>query len=439
MTRGILVFVALLLWGGPSGCSSRARDYSFISTVRIELRNIRLVGAPVVLAAAGHGTSDRTLLDLAGFSFGAAPFGGVTYNKPCEGGGGAVSLEGFDVDSSGVADQVMAQKCTVTDKTGTFDVIFFAWPGESGSREEGICHLGWMEEEFHRTQLLSGRCDGEGPLLLCVSDFATPDAVGCLACARDLHFCPPCDIQDMGNCLAQAEKSQGCSTASECPAGKVCLEGRCEVQSCTRDSDCGSGNICRTGTCRMAGPDDDVDDAGMKDVKDAQAQDLTEIRDGIAMEDRIDCKSCTYNSDCGSNFDCALLGSTKHCLAPCITDGDCPGSYVCYTASTSGKSCVPQSFTCVPCAFDQPCDSGKTCDLVSGNCKVAAGLCNGCTYDFDCGNGFRCWKQNGAATGACVPECTAGQDCTDSADFVCTQSDRGVRLCQPRSPAACPG
>ena len=146
-----------------------------------------------------------------------------------------------------------------------------------------------------------------------------------------------------------------------------------------------------------------------------------------------DCRPCTPG-ECAAGFECATVGGVQYCLKSCTATSDCPGSYTCYPVTTSGKFCLPLSYQCVECA-SQGCDAGKSCDLVSGQCVPTLHPCGKCTYDVQCGDGSRCWKEPQAATGACVSECPDGT-CAD-AHFHCAANPDGVKVCVPWEVAYC--
>lgn len=260
-----------------------------------------------------------------------------------------------------------------------------------------------------------------------------------------------------------------CTSSAECAAGTVCQAGRCVERLCYGTADCNGGDLCVDGSAigkdpakrfctapqcdtskPCAGGHDclgglcipaTTSDVIENDARDTIAEDAPPADPGhdtvVPPPPPVNCKSCTGNADCGSGARCLPVGASKHCLSDCTDDGDCPGGYVCYNASTASKGCLPVSFECQACAFDEPCGSGKVCDFVSGACKDGKAVCEACTYDFDCKAGLRCLKESGSPTGTCVAECGDARPCADSASFVCGASDRGVMLCQPRDPDTC--
>jgi hypothetical protein len=145
------------------------------------------------------------------------------------------------------------------------------------------------------------------------------------------------------------------------------------------------------------------------------------------------CGPCTATS-CPAGLTCSAVGSGKFCLKDCTSSAECPGGYVCYPISTAGKQCLPMSYNCVECAWEG-CPEGKSCDLVSGQCVDTVKTCGKCTYDFQCGDGARCFKKAQATTGVCVPECPAGA-CADPL-FKCAQNADGIAICAPLKDEYC--
>ncbi len=151
------------------------------------------------------------------------------------------------------------------------------------------------------------------------------------------------------------------------------------------------------------------------------------------------CGTCARDGDCAPGFSCLPVGAAKHCLATCENDADCPRSYLCYQATVDERLCLPMSYNCVACAYDQPCPDGTVCDFNTGTCKDGARECWKCTWDWDCVDGLRCHKEVGSATGACAPDCSDANPCADPANTTCTTTPKGIRLCLPNDPDTCGG
>lgn len=258
-------------------------------------------------------------------------------------------------------------------------------------------------------------------------------------------------------CQAQKCVERTCTGSADCNGTDICVDGAlvgkgdgrfCTAKQCSDDGTlaCADGKVCQGGICVIDTTPDVIEDNGpVTDLgPDTTGRDDTPVDQGGTDNgplpgNRIDCKPCTGDTDCGTGAKCLPVGATKHCLMECADDGDCPASYICYAASTAAKSCLPVSYSCVACAYETPCTDGKSCDFVSGNCDAPAAECGNCTYDFDCAAGFRCLKKTGNPTGACVAECGANKACTDTTNFTCGASDKGVEICQPKDPDKCGG
>jgi hypothetical protein len=147
--------------------------------------------------------------------------------------------------------------------------------------------------------------------------------------------------------------------------------------------------------------------------------------------ERGDCKSCTGDDDCNEGFKCLSLASEdKYCLRPCEEHKDCLPGYQCFQASSVLKACVPNTYNCVPCAFDAPCGEGMCCDFNNGQCKECRQQCDQCIYDSDCAGDMRCFKKAGSPVGVCVEECEK-QECSDTTNFTCSPSFNNIQVCQP--------
>ena len=246
-------------------------------------------------------------------------------------------------------------------------------------------------------------------------------------------------------CQAQACAVRECVTKADCTGDQVCvlLQGNaskvCTARECTTAVPCANAtDSCIEGLC-IAGTtsEDVVADAPVVEVTpDTTVTETT--TDTVTPGSGLDCKPCTGAADCDTGFACATVGGGKYCLKSCTATSECKGSYTCYPVTTAGKNCLPLSYQCVDCAY-KGCDAGKSCDLVSGQCTATVKTCGKCTYDFQCGDGNRCYKQAQAATGVCTPECATG-DCGADATtytFTCGQNADGVKMCTPTDATKC--
>jgi hypothetical protein len=256
-----------------------------------------------------------------------------------------------------------------------------------------------------------------------------------------------------------------CKADTECGRYKVCNAQKlvCETRPCTSSADCGTidqvcvplldgsgkvcthtecvpgvvdctdGKVCVNNLCETPTGEEVIPDV----IEDKQQTEGTveETTPETIVGPGDDCTPCTGATDCPEGYACSAVGSGKFCLKNCATAAECKGGYVCYPVSTAGKQCLPMSYACVECAY-KGCDAGKCCDLVSGQCNECKGECGKCTYDFECGDGSRCYKKAQATTGVCVPEC-AGGTCAATDKFTCGANADGVKICTPIDDSKC--
>jgi len=225
-------------------------------------------------------------------------------------------------------------------------------------------------------------------------------------------------------------------------AGAGCGGGRCAHDTCEPGSefdavvavpDTVAGGDATDASGADAGRDGVLTDVGNDNGDDAG----DDVGENVLPPYEWACKVCTLDADCGQGAVCDPVGAQKHCINECRDDGDCAKGFFCYEDTAPRKYCLPVSFNCVACVFDEPCDAGKCCDFNSGTCKDCGGDCSCCLYDFDCGEGFRCFKEDGYSVGMCVPECVDGA-CADADNYTCVENARGVEMCIPNSDG-CPG
>jgi hypothetical protein len=197
--------------------------------------------------------------------------------------------------------------------------------------------------------------------------------------------------------------------------------------------DCTDGKVCVNNLCETPTGEEVVPDV-IEDVTPTEGT-VEETTPETIVGPGDDCTPCTGATDCPEGYACSAVGSGKFCLRNCETAAECKGGYVCYPVSTAGKQCLPMSYNCVECAY-KGCDAGKVCDLVSGTCAEVVGECFKCTYDFQCGDGSRCYKKAQATTGVCVPECASGA-CAAADKFTCNANADGIKICTPNKDEDC--
>jgi hypothetical protein len=223
-----------------------------------------------------------------------------------------------------------------------------------------------------------------------------------------------------GNCLQ-------CLTASDCPAGLACVQGRC-ANGCTNrtkdgqesDVDCGGGACpaCADGKACAEGSDcaSQVCDGRSRTCVAATCAD--HVTDGSETDTDCGggaCPTCADGAACARNADCAS-GECNPAALRCVpslcddqkTDGD-----------ETGVDCGGP--TCAPCPIFQTCLTNQDCR--SNNCESDRFDPYGVCFPSECVDG----KQDGAETdrdcggGECAP-CSLGRRCltwTDCASLAC--------------------
>lgn len=248
-------------------------------------------------------------------------------------------------------------------------------------------------------------------------------------------------------CQAQVCTKVECLDATACGAGdRICVaipepgfdptKMYCTHIECTTSVPCSdAAKDCVDGLC-LPRPGQDATGGDTPDVPPTDNPPDT-VPDQGPPPPGVDCKPCQSQADCGEGAACAPVAGNKYCLRECTGDGDCKGGYICYQVISPGpKHCLPVSYKCLACASDG-CESGKCCDLVTGDCKNCLDECARCTYDFECAAGYRCYKKAGSPTGNCVAECGQTKTCPDLSRFSCGDNGKGVQVCIPKDDQVC--
>jgi hypothetical protein len=236
-------------------------------------------------------------------------------------------------------------------------------------------------------------------------------------------------------CLPISNNCKECAWKG-CGSGKCCdlLTGDCEdcrltCESCAHDFDCSAGSRCHkqagdaSGRCVPECPDGTCED-GFSCLANADGVAICAPETGCKLKpDGSRCAPC-HADPCGL-LDCTAVGPALVCLEPCAATSQCASGYVCYPTSASAKHCLPISNECKECAW-KGCGTGRCCDLVTGECRTCKDTCDACVYDFECSPGSRCYKQDSAQTGVCVPECPQG---LCDGGYACVENLQGFKLC----------
>ncbi len=102
--------------------------------------------------------------------------------------------------------------------------------------------------------------------------------------------CPPTSLQDP---TPNPTPITGCSDASECPGGELCIDGICrqpEMDMCQTDADCGSDQLCVSGACQLIafGPADPAKSTIELSREEAPADDVETIVVTVTLRDERD-------------------------------------------------------------------------------------------------------------------------------------------------------
>ncbi|MBI2388686.1 MAG: hypothetical protein HYV09_03630 [Deltaproteobacteria bacterium] len=273
------------------------------------------------------------------------------------------------------------------------------------------------------------RCDGVGTCMATTSadcgKFRCADGVCKTTCAADAD-CVDGAHCDAGTCKPSAESGAACSEARTCKSG-FCVDGVCCVGPCSGQCEAcdveGAKGACVPVAGAPHGPRTACPPGTASDVCSAAAC------DGI---DRTACRGFATS---------AVVCQTAGCKDGVATfEARCDGRGKC-AADGATKRCEP--FTCGAtaclerCETASDCQSGYSCDAISGKC-LAAGTCDGDhtvrsvdgTRTTDC-SPFRC-----ESGGTCKDSCGTTPDCVTG--FVCDPSGRCVNApAEPSDDGGC--
>ncbi|MBW2704226.1 MAG: putative metal-binding motif-containing protein [Deltaproteobacteria bacterium] len=313
-----------------------------------------------------------------------------------------------------------------------------------------------------------GVCSGD---MFCQADSDCPAgtlcdaATGmCISACADMDFdgfCTPADCDDQNpsinpamaeicfdgldnNCDGQIDENcdhLSCATNVDCPAGQVCINGRCNGDwACQADSDCPLGQFCdaATATCRVNCEDLDGDGACVPFDCDDSDPDISPGAPELCDEIDNDCDG-QIDEDCGTgcnaDFDCAQgeVCVAGLCIAACDTDEDSDGFLAAYCGGADCDDNDPEinpaaaevcdgldndcdgqvdEYCGAGCATDNDCAAGQFC--INGLCMF------GCASDSECAAGEMC------VDGMCVPTCVPDIEVCDGIDNDCDgQIDEG--------------
>jgi hypothetical protein len=276
---------------------------------------------------------------------------------------------------------------------------------------------------------------------------ATPD---CLVnypltfCWAEQALCTAieCGVVGAGPCPAGTEcagyfcnpVAPECENSAQCkqPIEK-CLDGKCVPASyCEKNEDCIISGQCdvETNTCLGLETPDAVE---VGEEEDTTVDPTCNPNDYPTPVSYL-CAACEDNGDCGcGKGKCVEIGAGSFCTTACGEDLPCASGYTC------GEGlCKPLGGTCKGCIQPPGCEKpGDTCNFKSGECVAKLGWCSPCTFDYECGFGNRCHKDE-TNTIYCAPECDAGTfSCPKGSG--CKLRDDGLYICEPVGAVCCYG
>ena len=278
---------------------------------------------------------------------------------------------------------------------------------------------------------IAGRCCtgdsecGAGQVCRGGACFAAPAADACFedrdcsggAVCHGATLCPcgadedTCTVPTTaGTCLAPDDAC--CSTASDCDAGNICIEGKAcapapEDNGCYVDGHCGVGRVCVGAH---------VCDCGAEGCEMVAGQCLTTA------------VPCSDDGDCGAAMVCVIPDPLYCPDAPPPTQG------VCVAAVDQGCWASAECHQDLRCASEVVCLDPEGCDEpnVAGECAVDVRLRDCCNSHIECEPGTTCRNQNTSLTcppsksAVCLAEPEYGTTCWNLHDcpdgFVCNLS-----------------
>ncbi len=250
------------------------------------------------------------------------------------------------------------------------------------------------------------------------SQCAEGEICAILMCAN----CPDCP------CYGQCQQKDGCQSDVECPAGMVCATewGRCEphcLPGCRSDQDCRPdqgcappppcvGCGCDHGTCYDL-------QAGCSSNSECAAGKVCAYEDVMGCTGERRCVSgCLEDGDCGADETCQLAFCGPCCpgdcvpkVAECHGDAECGPGEICEGCGPTGpRSCM------TGCRDNSDCGQGQICEqVVCGTCPCPAQCVArpaGCTSDAECGPGKVCEAGPGCSEpNLCVAGCHDDAQC----------------------------
>jgi len=354
---------------------------------------------------------------------------------------GKKCTKGADCQSGACADGVCCnttcsgacQACTAAKKgsgaDGTCGPIKVNTDPDNDCNDEGAASCG-----------NTGSCDGSGACQ------KYPNGTVCSAamCADSTTLnkadlcngsgtCVDSGTQNCSPQLCMSNMCAACTADAQCGTGQYCTTGGNCAAKKTNGTNCGGGNQCLSGNC--------VDGVCCDKACGGACEACTVAKMGagvdgicgpvIAGNDPDNDCAPQPASTCGTTGACDGAGACqKHAMGTVCNMASCAGSTLSKTDMCDGMGtcvdggtqdcmnqlCSASTNSCVPCATDAECGSGKYCDGMGG-CQTKKNNGGTCTATNQCSSGF-CAPEGICCNNACNGTCEAcgTGTCTPIAD-----------------------
>jgi len=191
-----------------------------------------------------------------------------------------------------------------------------------------------------------------------------------------------------------------CSDTSECSEGLDCVDNKC-LDACGFDFECGDAEVCADGQCVDVCNSDGLCDVGYACVG------------GGCLPDPL-------NPICSTPTDCAGMPCVDgFCTTACLTNADCPESFLCEAATGAcfpdlgptplcgpEAACTGEGQTCSPEGFCRyACETLEECKLIDARFDACdAGVCKTDEeLNPECGLGIPCEEAQACVSNECAP------------------------------------
>lgn len=110
-----------------------------------------------------------------------------------------------DIDDDGVDERVSVIGLSDGDARDV-DTVLASWEGDEYTFDEGYCYLLVVTEDS--MTLITGRCNGDSPVLTCTSPTGDDESVSCVVCDAGGQ-CAPCDSKEVSECIDEGSEALG--------------------------------------------------------------------------------------------------------------------------------------------------------------------------------------------------------------------------------------